>query len=258
MDKTQIKILVDIGLKSGEIALKYFNLESLEVSRKSDNSEVTKADHEISQFIYQQLKKNFPEICVICEEGQNRDIKSNKFWLIDPIDGTKEFIAKRNEFTVNIALIENNIPIFGLIYAPKISGAPLYYIDENQNLVRYLVEKNEIKIIKNTKIKNPEIKRILSSRRSKNEEIMEYLKNNFPQINLGEITITKASSSFKFCKMIENEADLSLSLKPTMEWDSAAGHALILAAKGRVLNLAKEPLIYRKERFANNGFIVEF
>lgn len=258
MDKTQIKILIDIVIESGKIALKYFNYNDIKVDRKSDNTVVTKADREISHFIGNQLRKYFPEICIICEEGDNRTIKNNKFWLIDPIDGTKDFIAKKNEFTINIGLIENNTPTFGIIYCPKIENSPLYYTDENGNVIRYLVQNNEISQIEQGKENEGNIKTILSSKRATKDEINQYLKDHFSDINLEEINIIKASSSFKFCQMLENKADLFLSLKPTMEWDSAAGHALILAAKGQVLNLDKEPLLYKKENFANQGFIVKF
>lgn len=257
MDKKQIKILIDIALKSGKIALEYFDHHDLDIQTKDDETPVTRADKAISNFIAQELTKNFPDICIICEEGQNRHIKGEKFWLIDPIDGTKSFIAKEKEFTVNIALIENKIPVFGLIYAPKIPESPLYYTDENQNLVRYLVDKNEFQIIQKNKKNKGEITKIISSKRSTNMEIIQYLANNFKEIDLKKIEITKLASSFKFCQMVEGEFDLFLSLKTTMEWDIAAGHALILANNKKLLTLDKsQQLYYHKDKFINNGFVV--
>jgi 3'(2'), 5'-bisphosphate nucleotidase len=257
LDKKQIKILIDIALKSGEIALEYFDHHDLDIQTKDDDTPVTKADKIISSFIAEELSKNFPDICIICEEGQNRHIKGERFWLIDPIDGTKSFIAKENEFTVNIALIENKIPIFGLIYAPKIPDSPLYYTDENQNLVRYLVAKNQTQIIQKNEKNNSKITRIISSKRSTNAEIMEYLADNFKEIDLAKIEITKLASSFKFCRMVEGEFDLFLSLKTTMEWDIGAGHALILANNKKLLTLDKsQELSYHKNGFINNGFVV--
>ncbi len=255
MNKTQIKILIDLALASGKIACKYFDNNVLEINKKSDNSPVTKADKEISELIKKCLEKNFKDISIICEEGQNREVKGNKFWLIDPIDGTKGFIAKKNEFTINIAFIENNIPVFGLIYAPKILDAPLYYTDEKQNLICYYTKKNEFRKVRNIN-ETSQITKIISSKRSTDEEIIKYITNNFSKIDISKIQISKMSSSFKFCKIIERKADLLFCLKPTMEWDSAAGHALILANGKKVLNLNHEKLYYKKSKFSNNGFIV--
>lgn len=257
MNKTQIKIITDIVIKAGEIALKYFNKSDLNVERKADNSPVTKADKLISELISNGLKKNFPDIPIICEERKNREINGNKFWLIDPIDGTKSFIKKEKEFTVNIALIEDKKPIFGVIYAPKIIDSPMYYIDENQNLVRFLVNKNLSKTMESDlRIKEENIK-IISSHRANDDEIIDYIKKSFHEIDPEKVEIIKMSSSFKFCQMIEGKADIFLSLKPTMEWDTAAGHALMLANNKKVFTLSRNrELQYQKDDLVNKGCVV--
>ena len=257
MNKTQIKTLIEIALECGEIALKYFDQSELVIDKKSDNSPVTKADQEISNFIKLELERHFPDISIICEEGINRKIGSNKFWLIDPIDGTKEFIRKTPYFTINIGLIEDNQPVFGLIYAPKISGSPLYYIDGNGHLMRLLVETGELTQITNNS--KTAVKKIISSKRSSDAEVLEFVKNNFAEIDCDKIEITKMSSSLKFCEFIKGKADLFLSLNSTMEWDTAAGHALVLAAGAKVFNLdQKSELTYNKAGFINKGFIAKF
>lgn len=257
MDKTQIKILVDIALKSGAIALEYFENDDLDIQHKHDDTPVTKADKIISKYIEEQLGKHFPGICIICEEGQNRHIKSNKFWLIDPIDGTKSFIRKEKEFTVNIALIENKKPIFGLIYAPKIEDSPLYYTDENQNLVKFTVKKNHTQILQKNQKNDSETIRIISSTRSSDAQIAQYLSINFPEIDQSKIAITKMASSYKFCEIVEGKFDLFLSLRTTMEWDIGAGHALVLANNRKLLTLDRSAeLGYHKHEFVNDGFVV--
>lgn len=257
MDKTQIKILIDLALKSGEIAQKYFEQTNLNVDKKSDNSPVTLADKEISQLIHKTLEKEFPNISIICEEAKNRIVTNDKFWLIDPIDGTSEFIKKTQQFTINIALIENKTPVFGLIYAPKIPNAPLYYVNEAKELIRFDVRDN--KLTKITKKTPKKIQKIITSKRCQEEDILKYVKDNFKDdIDKANLEVIKLSSSFKFCEIIEGRADLLLNQKPTMEWDTAAGHALILANGGKVISLDnKNELKYNKENFINSGFITK-
>jgi 3'(2'), 5'-bisphosphate nucleotidase len=258
MNKIQIKKLIEVAIKSGEIALEYFYDKDLAIDKKIDNSPVTKADKEISNLISVFLEENFKDISIICEEGRNRNIKGNKFWLIDPIDGTRGFIAKKDEFTINIALIENNTPIFGLIYAPRMPGSPLYYIDENKDLICLSVKGGTQKIINKENRTDRKITRVVSSKRSSNEDVVEYIRSNFQEVDTANLLISRMSSSFKFCEILDDKADLFLNINPTMEWDSAAGHALILAKGGKVLGLNKSDLLYNKKSFINSGFVVIF
>jgi len=254
MNKKEIQLLIDIVLKSGDIALEYFNNINIEVQIKPDKSPVTEADKKISDLIKKTLENNFADISIICEENKNRTISHDKFWLIDPIDGTKDFINKRNEFTINIGLIKNNIPIFGILYAPKMPNSPLYYIDENNKLICFEVKNNKFREIKNSKNIDNNIIKIVTSKRCKNEDILLYLSQNFPKISHDKIEIQHMSSSFKFCELLEEKADIFLNLEPTMEWDTAAGHALAINKKIIVLNLGKTLLKYNKELFKNTGF----
>ncbi len=242
-------------MKSGDIALEYFNNIDIEVQTKPDKSPVTAADKKISALIRETLENNFQIFQLYVKKSKNRKISHDKFWLIDPIDGTKDFINKRNEFTINIGLIKNNIPVFGILYAPKIPNSPLYYIDENNKLICFEVKNNKLREVKNSKNINKNIIRIVTSKRCKNEDILLYLGQNFPKIPHDKIEIQHISSSFKFCQLLEEKADIFLNLEPTMEWDSAAGHALAINQKIIVLNPNKTLLKYNKESFKNDGFI---
>jgi 3'(2'), 5'-bisphosphate nucleotidase len=255
MNKKEIQLLINVVLESGEIALDYFNDKNIKVTKKTDNSPVTQADKKISKLIKETLTKNFPEISIICEENKNRSIIGDTFWLIDPIDGTKDFINKRNEFTINIGLIKNNIPIFGIVYAPKMPNAPLYYIDENKKLICFEVLNNKKREINPSKVIKKDKITIVTSKRCKNETINSYLQDNFPKINVSKIEVKHISSSFKFCELIEDRTDIFLNLEPTMEWDTAAGHALAIANQAITLNPDKTLLRYNKIDLKNNGFI---
>ncbi|MFT6106798.1 MAG: 3'(2'), 5'-bisphosphate nucleotidase [Rickettsiales bacterium] len=254
LNNYQIKSIVEIALESGKIAMSHFRSKNLKIGHKSDNSPITIADSLVSELIGGYLKKNFPKIPVICEEGENRDFGDGIFWLIDPIDGTRSFAAGNPEFTVNIALIENKKPIFGLIFAPAIENSPFYYTDENQNLIKYCV-KNKISKKFEFAAQNNEDLIVVASKRSPDGEIVDWMKSNsYPDPK----KILKVSSSLKFIYLIEEKANFYLHLRRSMEWDIAAGQALILALGGKVLNLDKSDFLYQKTDLANPPFFIHF
>jgi len=255
LSKNEINLLIDITKEAGKIAMSHFGSKNLQINKKSDDSPVTNADIEISQFIEENIKKNFPEIDIICEEGKNREAASKKFWLIDPIDGTKSFARTDPEFTINIGLINGNKPVFGIIFAPAIKDAPIYYNNENGQTVRFLTNKNHHEVL----IKNPRNNQefiIISGSEHNSDELMNYIKNNLKLEQ--NLKITKVSSSLKFCHIIENRANLYLHFRRSMEWDTAAGQALILGCKGMVMDLDyKRNLEYRKDNFVNHSFLAK-
>jgi 3'(2'), 5'-bisphosphate nucleotidase len=252
LNQKQIKSIVKIALEAGEIAMSYFGGDNLNIRKKADDSPLTIADSLISKLIAQELHKITPNLPVICEEGENRHFGDGIFWLIDPIDGTNSFAANNPEFTINIALIKNKKPIFGLIFAPAIAGLPFYYTDEHHHLVKYSVAKNQEKIV-NIKRKIRKKFIVLASKRNKDQEILDYFAGRNEKI-----TIHKVSSSLKFIYLIEGKADLYLHLRKSMEWDIAAGQALLLAAGGKIINLDDSDFLYEKEGLENKPFVAMF
>ncbi len=255
LNQNQIEILKNIAIKSGEMAMESFG-KVLQISKKSDNSLVTKTDIIISKFIGNQLTHYFPDIEIICEEGENRRISKDLFWLVDPIDGTNSFIENNPQFTVNIALIKNNLPIFGVIYAPAMKDAPLYFTDENNRAREILVKKNQQKIIQNNFLNHKSF-RIITSKRTADGEVIKFCETEFSDFNLKNTEIIKCASSFKFCQIINDKADFYLHLRRSMEWDIAAGHALLLACGGSVFDFDKNQITYNKPHFVNPSFFAK-
>ncbi|MES2677933.1 MAG: 3'(2'),5'-bisphosphate nucleotidase CysQ [Pseudomonadota bacterium] len=259
LNQSQIKSIVKIALQAGEIAMSYFGGNDLNIRKKSDDSPLTIADSLISELIFKGLQNIAPEIPVICEEGENRDFGDGTFWLIDPIDGTISFSQNDPQFTINIGLIHNKKPVFGLIFAPAIDGLPFYYTDENQNLMRYFVrDKKEEIFIAKKRIEKDFL--VIASKRSPDEDILKYINSELPrhgfeQILKAEKTIHKVSSSLKFLYLIEGKADLYLHLRRSMEWDIAAGQALLQAAGGKIMNLDGSEFKYEKDGLVNQPFL---
>ncbi len=234
-----IKILI---VKAGHIALNS-RKKGLDIEWKEDKSPVTNADKEISQFIFQELLKLTPEIPIICEERPIVKIDANNFfWLVDPIDGTRSFIKNEDSFTVNIALIGRRLALYGFIYQP--SKGLLYFTDENQN---FCIEENGLGI--NRISHNLDGFVAVVSSNNFNSKTANYLKeNNFSKV----IAIP---SSLKLSIVAEGIGDVYPKFGPTMEWDVAAGHALISATGGKIRTMLGEQLCYAKEGFLNPYFV---
>ncbi len=226
---------------------------------KLDGSPVTKADQLAEDIILASLKTLAPDIPVIAEEaasaGQIPEVGSS-FFLVDPLDGTKEFVSKNGEFTVNIALIDHGVPIFGIVYAPAIS---LLYVTLSINhSVKLTLDvesrfpdqlEHRFQVLK-TKSPEPAGLKVIASRSHMNEETRTYLDG------LKVASLINAGSSLKFCRLAEGSADIYPRFAPTMEWDTAAGHAVLLAAGGAVLAPDNQPLRYGKKHtnYLNSNF----
>ena len=251
--KINIEILNKIAIEAGNEILNIYNDKSLskEVEHKSDNSPLTLADKASNKLIVKALKEYFPEIPILSEEEKSIEYKERKnwtkFWLVDPLDGTKEFIKRNGEFTVNIALIENDFPTFGIIYAPvlyklyigDVSGKDAFMIDEDHQ---------EIQLKVNNRLKN----RIAVGSRSHSSEEEANLLNRYDVVE----TIS-VGSSLKFCMIAEGKADIYYRHGPTMEWDTGAGQAIVEAAGGKVENMeTKNRFNYNKENLLNGSFLV--
>ncbi|UCM85618.1 MAG: 3'(2'),5'-bisphosphate nucleotidase CysQ [Rickettsia endosymbiont of Culicoides impunctatus] len=235
-----IRSLKSLITDAGRIALMTRDL-GLIVCYKEDNSPVTNADKEISNFIYNGLMELTPNIPVICEEREIVTLNEEQFWLIDPIDGTKSYIKGEDTYTVNIALIKNGMPVIGFIYQPSMQK--LHYTDAN-NALR--VEQNDVEVSFDALPRN-HYSAVVSSRWF-NLDTKSFLEKHL-------ITeIVSIPSSIKLCLIAEGKADIYPKFGTTMEWDIAAGHALIKANGGNIIDLDGNELIYQKKNFQNPHF----
>ena len=217
--------------------------------RKHDGSPVTEADHRAQDVICAGLERLAPLVPIVAEEngrGEEGRPESAQFWLVDPLDGTKEFLNRNGEFTVNIALVDGEVPVLGVILAPALGqvfacagGAAL--VDDGDG--RRTIQAREVPDQGPT---------VVSSRSHGDPEALRRC--------LGERPIaasTRAGSSLKFCLVAAGEADLYPRLGRTMEWDTAAGDAIVRAAGGTVSDLAGTPLRYGKPGFENPHFVAQ-
>ncbi len=237
-----------------------------EIERKADNSPLTIADKKSNEVISSFLDKtSFP---VLSEEGKNIDYSIRKswekLWIVDPLDGTKEFIKRNGEFTVNIALISNGIPELGVIYVPvkKIlyygcTGYGAYKV-ENIDLESKLLSAEDLrKFSISLPIKHEDRPFTVVASRShlspETSSFIENLRQKHP-----DLVTTSVGSSIKICLVSEGCADIYPRFAPTMEWDTAAGHAIARAAGKEIYHTDREtPICYNKEDLLNPWFIVE-
>ena len=242
-----------ISLLAGDEILQIYN-DKIEVIQKKDLSPLTKADIASNKIILRSLVAIDNGIPVLSEESLvnwNERKKWNKYWLVDLLDGTKEFIKKNGEFTVNIALIENNKPILGVIYVP--TKSTLYFAQQNFGSFKINIT-SELKSLDGAKkifVSNQKIiQRVIGSRSHSNKNFDEWVKNNFPNS-----LIVQAGSSYKFCLIAEGSADIYPRFGPTSEWDIAAGHIIVNEAGGEVRTFDNTDINYNtKEDLINPHF----
>ena len=235
--------LRDISKKASKKILEIYN-HSFDVKKKLDNSPLTTADLESNDIICKSLEKEFPNIPVISEENRIRDYKEAVFFLVDPLDGTKEFINKNGEFTVNIGLVIDKISRLGVIEIP-VTG--VQYFSDGESSFKF--EKTNLKKISSLNKRN-KIKIVVS--RSHLDSFTINLLNKIKN----EHSTLKVGSSIKFCLVAEGEADLYLRKGNTMEWDTAAGSAIIKTSHSKVYDFNLKELKYGKKDFRNSSFIV--
>ncbi|MBM5782637.1 MAG: 3'(2'),5'-bisphosphate nucleotidase CysQ [Pelagibacterales bacterium] len=259
-NEAQIEKIVEIAFEAGEIAVRAQNSGDFKVMTKPDNSKVTSADIEVSKFIHQKLTNNFPEIEVVCEEGNLREV-NDIFWLVDPIDGTSSFIQGSSEFALNIALIKDKKVVFGLIYAPLFENGKIAFSDSNNNLVlQDRHKKTYTSFFDHSESKK--ILKIITSARTKDCDIEKYLNQFYPDY-INNFAVERLSSAVKFFRIIEGKADLYLHFRPSMEWDIASGQFLVELMGGKVKKLSfnengfeiGEEMLYKKIDFINKSFV---
>jgi len=244
----QIDALVEICEKAHQVILPFWQTD-LQVESKEDDSPVTKADKAANQVIETALLELFPDIPVVSEEGTQATLAEDAiYWLVDPVDGTKSFIAGLDEFTVNIALIENRKPVIGILGVPAqkkiykaIAGRGAWKRDEGQEWQKI-----------QTSERPQDGLRVVTSRSHRSPKLAEWLDKNGVKVkeHIG------AGSALKFGLVAEGLADLYVRIGPTMEWDTAAGHCIVEAAGGIMTDLEGKPFLYSKKDYLNGGFIV--
>ena len=250
--KEMILEVVQIARLAGDEILKVYNDPgSFEVETKSDDSPLTRADQLSNDAIIEGLTKLAVNYPIISEETKQveYDVRKeyNRFWLVDPLDGTKEFIKRNGEFTVNIALVDGDQPIAGVVYVPvteemywAIKGEGAFYSDGGE----------PCKLMANSFSMTDEGLRVVCSRSHVNADTQEFIDE------LKDPKSVSRGSSLKFLIIAKGEADLYPRLGPTMEWDTGAAHIILEEAGGSVLRAdSKNPLTYNKESLLNPYFI---
>jgi 3'(2'), 5'-bisphosphate nucleotidase len=268
MDTTETKVLIyDAVLASIKAGLEILEVYegTFEVEYKEDQSPLTIADKKAHNSIVHDLKET--GIPVLSEEGKGINFDDRRqwrdLWIVDPLDGTKEFVKQNGEFTVNIALVENGVPILGVIYVPVeetlyfgASGLGAYRVDQ----AAHLKDSDNIDDFIDKGVKLPETQNrpftMVGSRSHMSDETAAF----FDKIRRDEpeAEIISKGSSLKICMVAEGSADVYPRFAPTMEWDTAAGHAICKEAGFEIYHADRnEPLSYNKEDLLNPWFIVK-
>lgn len=246
-------VLRRLALEAGTVIMEIYESPDFAVKSKSDNSPVTEADEKADALISAGLKASFPEITIVTEEqGDSHSLAADVFFLVDPLDGTKEFVQRRGDFTVNIALIENGVPTRGVVYAP--AKERLFYTGadgksvEEQGPFDPAAAGTIAPMVVSTP--DPDGLVVVASKSHRDQATDDYIAR-YPVSDF-----RSAGSSLKFCLVAAGEADLYPRLGRTMEWDTAAGQAVLLGAGGKVVRFDdRTPLVYGKGGYENPFFI---
>lgn len=251
--ETLIPVIRTLAIEAGEKILEIYNSDDFDVKVKSDNSPVTEADEAADAIISAGLRAAFSDVTLVTEEQADSHSKSSDtFLIVDPLDGTKEFINRRGDFTVNIALVEKGVPTRGVVYAPAkdrmfFTLADGTSVEETGPFSRETI--GQTRPISVTDPDNSALM-VVASKSHRDQATDDYI---------GKYDVrdmTSAGSSMKFCLVATGEADLYPRLGRTMEWDTAAGHAVLAGAGGQVVRFDDlTPLVYGKEGYANPFFI---
>jgi len=242
-----------LALEAGDKIMEIYGQDDFEVKSKSDDSPVTAADEAADAIISDGLRAAFPEVMLVTEEqAATHSAKGDTFLIVDPLDGTKEFVHRRGDFTVNIALVEGGVLTRGVVYAPAKSR--MFFTQAGGQSVEEVGEfaKDQVGETKVISVSNPDntALMVVASKSHRDQATDDYIGK------YGVRDMTSAGSSLKFCLVATGEADLYPRLGRTMEWDTAAGHAVLNGAGGAVVRFDDlMPLTYGKEDFANPFFI---
>jgi len=262
--KQQLSIAIQASIEAGKEIIKIYETNDFKEEKKADNSPITIADKNAHNKIISFLEKT--NIPILSEEGVHLDYEERKkwnyFWLVDPLDGTKEFIKRNGEFTVNIALIKNDTPIASVIYVPVIEV--LYFADIEEGAYKIKIASslsnfNFDELVKLSKklplAKEKRLYKVVGSRSHLNEKTKNYieeLKKKHPDLEMMAV-----GSSLKLCMIAEGKADIYPRFGPTMEWDIASGHAIVVASGASIKKVDGTNVVYNKEDLLSPYFIVE-
>lgn len=253
-EQIDINRLIKFAQMAGEAILEIYN-NAFDVTQKDDNSPLTLADTASNQILIDCLTQTYPQIPFISEETKqtawNERQKWEYCWLIDPLDGTKEFVKRNGEFTINIALIHRQNPVLGLVYIPvqdlayyAIKGKGSYKVESGRPAVR----------IHSRPIEPGKPVITFASRSHRNRETNDFIQGL--EEKYGNVTVTGAGSALKFCRVAEGLAHVYPRFSPCMEWDTAAGHLVATEAGATVTQPDGSPLLYNKENLLSPYFVV--
>jgi 3'(2'), 5'-bisphosphate nucleotidase len=265
-----LKQLTDFVKEAAKAAMEIYE-KDFSVSYKDDKSPLTEADTKVNEIICNTLKNLYPQIPILSEENKTIDYEIRKnwkrYWCIDPIDGTKEFIKKNGEWTINIALIENSKPVLGVVYAPAIGD--LYYAKKGEGAFKETIDDRQKSIEKERLPIKQDRKElvVVASKSHLSKETEEFIQK-LMTIDSNLVTKSKGSS-LKLCMVAEGSADIYPRLAPTMEWDTAAADAIVREA-GKMTYIYDEnfpiesidsissidSMKYNKENLLNPWFVV--
>ena len=240
--------LIDTFNDAGKVAIDLYK-KGLKIEIKEDKSPVSNGDIKVNELITNQIKKLTPNIPIVSEETVNLKIKNKAkiFWLIDPIDGTKEYIAGKDEYTLNAALVINTVPVLGLVGVPK-KNRLFYTYSPGES---YLIENGITKKL-NCKKLQPKGKVVALSSVVKPSDIILNKLKSFNVTN-----IVKMASSYKFCVIATGEYDVYAARERANEWDYAAGHAVAQNAGAIIKTLDEKPFLYGKEDYRNPSLLIK-
>jgi 3'(2'), 5'-bisphosphate nucleotidase len=247
------RVMRRAALEAGDAIMQVYAADDFEVRAKSDASPVTAADEAADAVISAALRTAFPDVALVTEEqAATHAVLADTFFIVDPLDGTKEFVQRRGDFTVNIAYVAGGVPLRGIVYAPARNR--LFYTDETGRAVEETgpFSKDNIGAVRAITVSDPDNSALMvvASKSHRDQATDEYIAKY--QVR----DMTSAGSSLKFCLVATGEADLYPRLGRTMEWDTAAGHAVLAGAGGRVVRFDDhQPLTYGKPGYDNPFFI---
>lgn len=248
-----VSVMRTLSLEAGDRIMEIYAQDNMGVETKSDQSPVTAADMAADAVISRGLRTAFPDVLLVTEEqSATHKVQSDTFLIVDPLDGTKEFINRRGDFTVNIALVENGVPTRGVVYAPARNRMFYTLADGSAVEETGTLDKKtpgDVKVLHVADADNMALM-VVASKSHRDQATDDYI-NKYAVRDM-----TSAGSSLKFCLVATGEADLYPRLGRTMEWDTAAGHAVLRGAGGDVVRFDDHtPLAYGKQDFANPFFI---
>ncbi|MEC8611030.1 MAG: 3'(2'),5'-bisphosphate nucleotidase CysQ [Bacteroidota bacterium] len=263
MKKDFLELAIKAALQAGNKIMDIYQSDDFEIQLKSDDSPLTKADMASHTIIEYYLKDT--QIPLLSEEGKHIPYEQrqswSQLWIVDPIDGTKEFIKRNGEFTVNIALVDNQKPILGVIYAPVIQA--LYFYLQGMGAYRVMIDSGESLsldelLTKSQKLplaKHHQYFTIVASRSHLSDETQAFIDQMKSQH--GAVELISKGSSLKLCMVAEGTADCYPRFAPTMEWDTAAGHAICNEAGFNVIDwTTKTEMVYNRTKLINEWFLV--